>query len=153
MYGNQGGVQSCYLVLSQSITWCDTFVTSIVGLWELGFGLINLLGQGQSRDKTGDPNRPQVFAEAICVQNERLASHRPPQPVHHRQEANVIEDFVSLLITGDLLSADSVDDLASHEQDIIIDYCLLTSLNPHRFFCPQSFDLSKAPESYYEAIA
>ena len=57
-YGNQGGVQSCYLALSQLITWCDTFVTSIVGLWELGFSLINLLGQGQSWDKTGDPNRP-----------------------------------------------------------------------------------------------
>jgi len=54
---------------------------------------------------------------------------------------------------GDLLSADFVDDLASHKQDAIINYCLLTSLDSNQFIHARVFDLSKAPESYYEAIA
>ena len=98
-------------------------------------------------------SKGQAFAEAICICDERLVSCQLPKPVHCQQEATVTDDFVSLSITGDLLSTDFVDDLASHEQDVIIDYCLLTSLYPHRFAHPHVFDLSKAPESYYEAIA
>jgi len=95
----------------------------------------------------------QAFAEAIHVCDKQLASCQSSKPVHCQQEANVIEDFISLSITGDLLSPDLVDDLASHEQDAIINYCLLTSLDSNWFICPCVFDLSKAPESYYEAIA
>ena len=98
-------------------------------------------------------SKGQAFAEVIRIRDERLTSRRLPKPVHRQQEATVIEDFVSFSITGDLLSTDFVDDLASHEQDVVIDYCLLTSLDPHRFARPRIFDLSKAPESYYEAIA
>jgi hypothetical protein len=98
-------------------------------------------------------SKGQAFLEAIRIRDERLALRRLPKPVHRQQEANVIEDFVSLSITDDLLSTDFVDDLASHEQDAVVDYCLLTSLDPHRFARPRIFDLSKAPESYYEAIA
>jgi hypothetical protein len=98
-------------------------------------------------------SKGQAFLEAIRIRDERLALRRLPKPVHCQQEANVIEDFVSLSITDDLLSTDFVDDLASHEQDAVVDYCLLTSLDPHRFARPRIFDLSKAPESYYEAIA
>ena len=98
-------------------------------------------------------SKGQAFAEAIRVRDEHLALCQLPRPVHRQQEANVIEDFVSLSITGDLLSADFVDDLASHEQDSVINYCLLTSLDSHQFTCPRVFDLSKALESYYEAIA
>jgi hypothetical protein len=98
-------------------------------------------------------SKGQAFLEAIHIRDKRLALRRLPKPVHRQQEANVIEDFVSLSITDDLLSTDFVDDLASHEQDAVVDYCLLTSLDPHRFARPRIFDLSKAPESYYEAIA
>ena len=39
------------------------------------------------------------------------------------------------------------------ERDAVIDYCLLASLNSQCFTRPCVFDLSKAPESYYEAIS
>ena len=98
-------------------------------------------------------SKGQAFAEAIHVHDKHLASRQLPKPVHRQQEANVIEDFVSLSIMGDLLSADFVDDLASCEQDTVINYCLLTSLDSHRFTHPCVFDLSKALKSYYEAIS
>ena len=98
-------------------------------------------------------SKGQAFADAIHIHDECLASRQLPKPVHCQQEANVIEDFVSLSIMYDLLSTDFVDDLASQEQDTVINYCLLTSLDAHWFSCPHVFDLSKAPESYHEAIA
>jgi len=54
---------------------------------------------------------------------------------------------------GDILSTNLVDDLALHEQDTILNCCLLTSLDSQCFTCLHIFDLSKAPESYYETIA
>jgi len=103
--------------------------------------------------KLNPTSKGQAFAEAIRVHDDRLASRQSVKPVHRQQKADVIEDFVSLSITDNLLSADLVDDLVFHEQGAIVNYCLLTSLDPHCFIRPCVFDLSKAPESYYEAIA
>ena len=103
--------------------------------------------------KLNATSKGHVFAEAIHVCNEHLAKHQLVTPVHRQQQVDVIADFVSLTIRGDILSADLVDDLVLHERDAVIDYCLLASLDSHRFTRPCVFDLSKAPESYYEAIS
>lgn len=81
------------------------------------------------------------------------ASPQLAKPVHHQQEADVAEDFVSFSIMDDIFSTNFVDDLAFHELDTIVNYCLLTSLDYQHFTCSHIFDLSKTPESYFEAIA
>ena len=103
--------------------------------------------------KLNPTSKGHVFAEVIHVRDERLAKRQLVTPVHHQQQVDIIADFVSLTITGDILSADLVDDLVLHEHDAVIDDCLLASLDSQRFTCPRVFDLSKAPESYYEAIS
>ena len=103
--------------------------------------------------KLNPTSKGHAFAEAIRVRDERLAQRQLVKPVHRQQQVDVIVDFVSLSITGDILSADLVDDLALHECDAVINYCLLASLDAQRFPRPRVFDLSKAPESYYEAIS
>ena len=94
-----------------------------------------------------------AFAEAIHVCDERLAKHQLVKPVHHQQQVDVIADFGSHSITGGSLSADLVDDLALHEHNAVINYCLLVSLNSQCFTRSHVFDLSKAPEYYHEAVS
>ena len=86
--------------------------------------------------KLNPTSKGHAFAEAIRVHDEHLAQRQLVKPVHRQQQVDVIADFVSLSITGNILSADLVDDLALHEHDAVINYCLLASLNAQRFTCP-----------------
>jgi hypothetical protein len=46
-----------------------------------------------------------------------------------------------------------MDDLDSHESDVISSFCLLTSVDRLRFQRTPHYDLRKAPESFHEALA
>jgi hypothetical protein len=94
----------------------------------------------------------QTFTDAIQLRDTRLAARRNKEP-HPQQTLSAVTDFISYFATDDLLSSESIEDLASYEDDSISSFCLLTSVDRLRFQRPQHFDLCKAPESYHEALA
>jgi hypothetical protein len=93
-----------------------------------------------------------AFADAIRLRDERLTARRNKDS-HPQQTLSAVTDFISYFATDDLLSSESIDDLASHEDDSFSSFCLLTSVDRLRFQRPQNFDMRKAPESYHEALA
>jgi hypothetical protein len=66
---------------------------------------------------------------------------------------SAITHFISYFATDNVLSSEPMDDLSSYEENAISSFCLLTSVDRLCFQRPQHYDLCKAPESYYEALA
>jgi hypothetical protein len=114
-----------------------------------------------TRPPSPRPHRLQVltdrgrdWADAIRVRDERYQRLRARghfAPTLHPQQSMVaIEDFLSLFALADL--QESPDDLPSLEYPVLLEQtCLAAFPDPLRL--PKSFDLSKAPENYREAIA
>jgi hypothetical protein len=94
----------------------------------------------------------QNYAETIRIQDERLAARRLKNP-HPQQTLSAVSDFVSFFAVDDLLHSEFMDDLDSHEPDVISSFCLLTSVDRLCFQRTPHYDLRKAPESFHEALA
>ena len=98
--------------------------------------------------------RGHAWADTIRIQDERhqhIRSHGFFAPTLHPQQSMVaINDFLSYFALVDL--PDSPIDLQSFKYPVLLQQSCLATY-PHPLRLPKSFDLSKAPENYHEAVA
>ncbi|RDB27573.1 Retrovirus-related Pol polyprotein from transposon TNT 1-94 [Hypsizygus marmoreus] len=95
------------------------------------------------------------WADTIRLRDEHLAKLRSTRSggVHPQQTLAAIMDFTSLLTANDLALSSS-DDFLSQEVDAIMDHkALLAHPDPLRFRLPRSFDLTKPPDNYAQAMS
>jgi hypothetical protein len=115
-----------------------------------------------SSDSTPDP-RPlrnrvrtaagQAFAESIATRNLALASRCSNGGGQSYFSLSHILDFSSLFVLDKFPLPLSTWSLADEGSNALLSFCLLSHVNPDRYLRAPRFDLSKAPESYYEACA
>ena len=99
----------------------------------------------------------QAFAETIDARDRALAIRRSrasvTEEIHSPLSLSVILDFVSLIDFEFLSSSIDTWSLADETSFIFSSFSLLSHVDPDRYLCAPRFDLSKPPESYYEASA
>jgi len=71
---------------------------------------------------------------------------------HPQQTLSAITDFVSFFIADNILPLETLDGLASCKHEAFTSFCLLTTIDHHHFYRPQTFDLHKALETYHKVL-